>query len=153
MVIKKELLFWLTFAYVVSYIYVLIPEEKYVRQYAIFHDSEYTLQGYVYYLCERVRWVIHASLFYFMVPDDLRPYMKMFFWFSVASLVDYILFLNDPLAKFTLSQFVINGHIFPIGWTESMQKAPGVGISGPLIIGCWMIYLTGRNYARSSAIS
>lgn len=146
---RRELLFWLTFAYIVSYIYVLIPEGKYVRQYAIFHDSEYTLQGYVYYFCERVRWIIHATLFYALVPE-YRYYLRLFFFFACASLVDFCLFLNDPLAKFTLGSFVINGHIFPIGHTGSMQAVNGIGISGPLIIGVWMIYLTGKDYVRGA---
>jgi len=84
--------------YIITYAYVLLPPSDSTYQYIPFSDVPMSLQSHVYYICERLRWIIFAFLLHVSVPRYSKQ-LFIFFTLECLYLIDYLVFFNNPIAK------------------------------------------------------
>ncbi len=82
------------FAFSIGYIYLLLPDTNVMRKLIPFRpDIQLSIESHVYYMCERLRYVIFAWIIW-MACDDYQNELKLFFWLNVGFFFDYVLYYN-----------------------------------------------------------
>lgn len=82
------------FAFVIGYIYLLLPDTNQLRYLIPFRpDIQLSIESHVYYMCERLRYVIFAWIIWY-VCKDYDTELALFFWLNVGFFFDYVLYYN-----------------------------------------------------------
>ena len=101
----------------VSYLYAPIPESENRIDWFLFADYKINLRAHVYYMGERLRWVILIYGFTYLVNSWE---IKIIWWLSFIYFWDYFFFFND--SNYGIIKGVIMGVILIItGWKKSSR--------------------------------
>lgn len=112
-------------AYWITYAYKLYPETNILQRGHILlrPEVELSIEGHVYYLCERARWVILSVVIWYYMPYFKRISAAIFL-FHFGKLIDYELYFGGDYFTFEFFQWTI-----PVSYTILM----GTFITGSLI--------------------
>jgi hypothetical protein len=119
--IKVMIFFYVGF--MVTYAFLLLPEDESVAKQIPFSDVEMSMRSHVYYISERFRWILMVSAAWYYI-EAYRHYFDGFFVLSCVYLADYLLFYHGPL-------FRILG--FPVSYTLFM----GIGMTFLITHAIW----------------
>ena len=82
------------FAFSIGYIYLLLPDTNQLRVLIPFRpDIQLSIESHVYYMCERLRYVIFAWIIW-QAYDKYERELQLFFWLNVGFFFDYVLYYN-----------------------------------------------------------
>ena len=82
------------FAFSIGYIYLLLPDTNQLRHLIPFRpDIQLSIESHVYYMCERLRYVIFAWIIW-QAFDKHERELQLFFWLNVGFFFDYVLYYN-----------------------------------------------------------
>lgn len=112
-------------AYWITYAYKLYPETNILKNgYILLRpEVELSIEGHVYYLGERARWVILACVIWYYMPHYKRITGAITI-FHIGKLIDYELYFGG-----TYFTFMFFENIIPISYTVIM----GIFITASLI--------------------
>jgi len=103
-------------AYWITYAYKLYPETNILKKgYILLRpEVELSIEGHVYYLCERARWVILTCVIWYHMPHFKRITGAIAL-FHVGKLIDYELYFGG-----TYFSFMFFENEIPISYTVIM---------------------------------
>lgn len=140
---KTQILLWIFVGYVVTFLYILLPEENVYYKFFPFNEMAMSKQSHVYYICERLRWFIFAYViyeyFWKLVLKSSKEVVdfKIVLWLTAGYGFDYILTANEPITRVMIFNLDV-----PISYALFM------GITLVFIIGksLWKEYLCQRGH-------
>jgi hypothetical protein len=84
--------FWCCLGFIVSYAYVLYPEDQNFRDWFMLADYEINSRAHFYYMGERFRWIVVTYIIDYFA---LRWQTWAFWILEVLYFPDYFFFFND----------------------------------------------------------
>ena len=112
---------------IMGILFLALPYSEVTRDYFLFADQQLTLQMHVWFICNKLVFVIFA---YIIANEstDYKDALRVFFWIQVLKLIDYLLCYNNvwlriwdtvPFSSTTLGLLVFS---LAIGYEYAWRK-------------------------------